>query len=92
MNFTACNLDSVSLPTQLWEVALAANEHQAGLETSIVVEFVRQEIFLMGNASFYALSDRRKSLRAKGSPQSLDLLDETNWFEKNSAYFVRQKN
>ena len=39
----------------------------------------------MENASFYALSDRRKGLRAKGSPKSLDLLDETNWFEKNSA-------
>ena len=85
MKFTARNLDSVGLPTQLLEVALAANEHQTGLDPSVVVEFVRQVILLVGNASFYALSDRRKGMRAMVSPESLDLPDETNWFEKNSA-------
>ena len=82
MKFTVRNLDYVGLPTQLWEVALAANEHQTGLDHSVVVEFVCQVILLVGNASFYALSDRRKGMRAN---VSLDLLDETNWFEQNSA-------
>ena len=85
MKFTARNLNSVGLPTQLLEVALAANEHQTGLDPSVVVEFIRQVILLVGNASFYALSDRRKGMCAMVSPESLDLPDETNWLEKNSA-------
>ena len=71
--------------------ALAANEHQTGLDPSVVVDFVRQAISLVGNASFSGLSDHRKSLLAKVSPESLDLLDETNLFEKDSADLFGKK-
>ena len=56
-----------------------------GLDPAVVVEFIRQAISLLGNASFCGLSDRRKSLLAKMSPESFHLLDEINLFEKNSA-------
>ena len=85
LNLAARILDPIGPLTQLWEAALAANEHQTGLDPAVVVEFVRQAISLVGNASFCGLSDRRKSLLAKVSPESLDLLDERNLFEKNSA-------
>ena len=63
----------------------------SGLDPAVVVEFVRQAISLVGNASFCGLSDRRKSLLAKVSPESLDLLDERNLFEKNSADLFSKK-
>ena len=89
LNLAARILDPIGPLTQLWEAALAANEHQTGLDPSIVVEFVRQA--LVGNASFCGLSDRRESLLAKVSPECLDLLDETNLFEKNSADLFGKK-
>ena len=91
LNLAARILDPVGPLTQLWEAALAANEHQTGLDPSIVVEFVRQAISLVGNASFCGLSDRRKILLAKVSPECLDLLDETNLFEKNSTDLFGKK-
>jgi len=72
-------------------IALAANEHQTGLDPSVVVDFVRQAISLEGNAFFCGLSDRRKSLLANVSPEFLDLLDETNLFEKDSADLFGKK-
>ena len=91
LNLAARILDPIGPPTQLWEAALAANEHQTGLDASVVVDFVRQAISLVGNASFCGLSDRRKSLLAKVSPESLDLLDETNLFEMDSADLFGKK-
>ena len=91
LNLAARILDPIGPLTQLWEAALAANEHQTGLDPAVVVEFVRQAISLVGNASFCGLSDRRKSLLAKVSPESLDLLDERNLFEKNSADLFGKK-
>ena len=79
LNLAARILDPIGPPTQLWEAALAANEHQTGLDPSVVVEFVCQAISLVGNASFCGLSDRRKSLLAKVSSKSLDLLDCLKW-------------
>ena len=91
LNLAARILDPIGPLTQLWVAALAANENQTGLDPAVVVEFVRQAISLVGNASFCGLSDRRKSLLAKVSPESLDLLDERNLFEKNSADLFGKK-
>ena len=85
LNLAAHILDPIGALTQLWEPALAENERQTGLDPAVVVKFVRQAILLMGNASFCGLSDCRKSLLAKVSLESLDLLDERNLFQKNSA-------
>ena len=82
LNLAARILDPIGPFTHLWEAALAANEHQTGLDPAVVVEFVRQAISLVGNASFCGLSDRRKSLLAQVSPESLDLLDERNLFKR----------
>ena len=91
LNLAARILDPIGPLTQLWEAALAANEHQTGLDPAVVVEFVRQAISLVGYASFCGLSDRRKSLLAKVSPESLDLLDERSLFEENSADLFGKK-
>ena len=91
LNLAARILDPIGPLTQLWEAALAANEHQTGLDPAVVVEFVRQAISLVGNASFCGLSDRRKSLLVKVSPESLDLLDERSLFEENSADLFGKK-
>ena len=69
----------------MWETAIAAGNRNTGLDPSVVIEFVRQAISLVGNASFCGLSDRRKGLLAKISAESLDLLDNTSLFGKNSA-------
>ena len=61
-------------------MARAANEHDTGIDPAMVVDLARQTIALTGNASFCTQTDRRKSLLAKISPESLDLPDDASLF------------
>ena len=80
LNLAARILDAFGPLTQLWEISKAADDQNMGLDPAMVIDLAKQAIALTGNASFCALTDRRKSLPAKISPEFLALLDEASLF------------
>ena len=53
-------LDPLGPHTQPWEMALEAEKSKTGLDPAVVVNLVRRAVALTGNASFWAVLDRRE--------------------------------
>lgn len=91
LNLAARVLDPLGPLIQLWETAISAEKQGTGLDPTLVVEFLRQAISLVGNASFCGLVDRRKGLLVKVSPECMDLLDDPKLFTSGSSDLFGKK-
>ena len=75
----------------LWQIALSAEADNTGVDPSVVIDFVRRAMSLVGNASHCGLTDRRESLLAKVSAESLDLVDDRELFVPGTSDMFGKK-
>ena len=61
------------------------------VDPSLVIDFARRTMSLVGNASHCALTDRRKSLLAKVSEECLDLVDDQALFVPGTSDMFGKK-
>ena len=65
LNLAGRILDPLGPLAGLWQIGLSAEADNTGVDPSLVIDFVRRTMSLVGNASHCALTDRRKTLLAK---------------------------
>ena len=91
LNLAGRILDPLGPLAGLWQIALSAEADNTGVDPSLVIDFVRRTMSLVGNASHCALTDRRKALLAKVSAECLDLVDDQALFVPGTSDMFGKK-
>ena len=91
LNLAGRILDPLGPLAGLWQIALSAEADNTGVDPSLVIDFVRRTMSLVGNASHCALTDRRKTLLAKVSAEWLDLVDDQALFVPGASDMFGKK-
>ena len=91
LNLAGRILDPLGPLAGLWQIALSAEADNTGVDPSLVIDFVRRTMSLVGNASHCALTDRRKTLLANVSAECLDLVDDKALFVPGTSDMFGKK-